>query len=48
MNEFEIKEKLKKCNKDYMNTRSPYRKRDLKRYRKRLMKELNSCRRCNL
>lgn len=46
MNEFEIREKLKKCDKEYMNTKSPYRKRDLQKYRKRLLKELNSCRRC--
>ena len=47
MNEFEIKEKLKQCNKEYMNTKSPYRKRDLQKYRKRLLKELNNYRRCN-
>lgn len=45
MNEAEIKQKLRKCEADMRNTNSRYRKRDLQKYHRKLIKELNTCRR---
>lgn len=47
MNEEEIRKKLRKCDMDMRVTKSSYRKRDLQKYRKRLLKDLNKCVRCS-
>lgn len=44
MSEKEILMKLKKCENDIENTTSRYRKNDLNKYKKRLIKELKKVR----
>lgn len=44
MSEQEIRLKINQCENDLRNTNSPLRKRDLHKYRKRLMRELKKAR----
>ena len=45
MEEQQILDKMKRCEEDLKRTNSPYRRRDLEKYRSRLKKQLNKERR---